>query len=99
MMFWKKAKNENISFPNYFYFDMCVWVNQSNMTDKEKKDNPLYWITDGYLKIYEYKQARRIAFWKASKEEIQQTIELPNFEYGIFEEITWISKEDIQKKI
>jgi len=39
------------------------------------------------------------AFKKASKEEIQKTIELPNFDYKIFREITGITKKMILKKL
>jgi hypothetical protein len=69
------------------------------MTAEEKKDNPLYWITGGYLKKYEYKEARKIAFDKASVEEIKQTIKLPKFDYKIFEKITGISKKMIQDRL
>ena len=98
-MFWKETDKKEILFPNYFYFDLCVRVYPSEMTDEEKKNNPLYWITDGYLKKYEYKEARNIAFDKASKKEVQQTIKLQNFNYKIFEEITGITKKMIQDRL
>ena len=69
------------------------------MTPDEKKDNPLYWITEGYLKVYEYKDARKKSFDNASKEEIKKTIKLPNFDYGIFEEITWITKKMLSDRL
>ena len=98
-MFWKDIQKQNIFFPDYFYFDLCVWVSQQDMTNEEKKDNPLYWITDGYLKKYGYKEARKISFDNASKKDVQQTIELPNFDYKIFEEITGITKKMIQERL
>ena len=38
------------------------------------------------------------AFKNASKKEIKKTIELPNFDYIVFEKITGITKKEIQKK-
>ena len=69
------------------------------MTDIEKRDNPLYGITNGYIKKLEYKDARKIAFDNCSNEEVEQTIKLPNFDYKIFEEITGISKKMIEKRL
>ena len=98
-IFWKETKVKDIEFPNYFYFDLCIWRDPNDMTPDEKKDNPLYWITEGYLKVYEYKDARKKSFDNASKEEIKKTIKLPNFDYGIFEEITWITKKMLSDRL
>ncbi len=77
------------------------------MTDSEKKDNPLYWITDWYLKKLsnkvdknEYmKDCWRLAFDNADKEDVAKTLLLPHFTYEKFEEISWISRADFDKKI
>lgn len=98
-MFWKKTENENIIFPSYFYFDLTKRIYSSDMTDKEKEQYPLYWITNWFLKKYDYKEARKIAFDKCSKKEVQQTIALPNFNYKIFKYITGITKKMIQDKL
>ena len=98
-MFWKKAIDENIVFPNYFYFDLTKWISSSDMTDEEKIQYPLYWITNWFLKTYEYKEARKMSFDKASKEEVEQTIKLQNFNYEIFEQITGITKKIIQDRL
>jgi len=99
LMFWKKARNENIIFPNYFYFELTKWIYPSDMTDLEKKDNPLFWITNWFLKIYSYKEAWKLSFDSASKKGIEQTIDLKNFNYKIFEQITGITKKMIQDRL
>lgn len=98
-MFWKKAEKNNISFPNYFYFDLTKWIYPSEMTVEEKNQYPLYWITNWYLKVYKYKEAWKLSFDKASKKEIEQTIEIQNFNYKIFEQITGITKKMIQDRL
>lgn len=77
------------------------------MTDEEKKDNPLYWITDWYLKKLSdsndkdqfMKDCRRISFDKADKEDIRKTLDLPHFSYEKFEIISGITKADFDKKL
>ena len=46
-----------------------------------------------------YKEAWRKAFKTATKEEIEQTISLPNFDYSVFEEITGISEMMLKKRL
>ncbi len=98
-IFGKEVKVKDIKFPNYFYFDLTKWIYASEMTVEEKIQYPLYWITDWYLKKYGYKEAWLLSFEKASKEEIKQTIKLPNFDYKIFEQITGITKKMIQDRL
>ena len=45
------------------------------------------------------KDAFREAFIKASLDDVEKTLKLPNFDYAIFEEITGISKNDFDKKL
>ena len=45
------------------------------------------------------KDAFREAFIKASLDDVEKTLKLPNFDYAIFEEITGISKSDFDKKL
>ena len=89
----------NISFPSYFYFSMTDWIYSSDMTEQEKIDNPTHLTTWWSLRKYDYKTKFIESFEKASKQEIQQTIDLPNFDYKIFEEISWISKKMIVDKL
>ena len=96
-----------ISFPDYFSYDTVIWISEKDMTDKEKEANPSYKTTEWYLKKLsesedkdEYmKDCRRISFNKADKEDIAKTLELPHFDYKKFENISWISKEDLDKKL
>jgi hypothetical protein len=87
---------EDISFPSYMDFDLCEWVNENKMTDEEKEKYPEYKVTGGYLKTYEYKEAWQKAWDEASDEEKQKTLELPNFDADIFEEITGINVREWQ---
>ena len=45
------------------------------------------------------KDAFREAFIKASLDDVEKTLKLPNFDYAIFEDITGISKSDFDKKL
>ena len=92
-------KIENIDFPSYFVFDLTEWVDVDDMTDREKIENPDYETTGGYLKEYSYKEAWKKSFEeKCDKEQSEQTINLPNFDYDIFEEITGITKKMLDDK-
>ena len=77
----------NINYPSYFYFDLTEWIEDESKTE------------GGYLKVYNYKEAWKISFEKASKEDVAKTLELPNFDYALFEEISGITKEMIQRKL
>jgi len=82
---WGKAKK-----PNFLYFELTEWIESEKMTNKEKEENPSYKNTGGYLKVYEYKEAWKIAYDKASNEEIKQLKALPNFDAEVFKEISGI---------
>jgi len=94
-----KVKREDIKYPNYFYFDLNVWVEVKDMSDKEKEDFGWYKTTNGYLKKMEYKEAWKQSFDKTTKEDVALTLKLPNFDYKLFEEISGITKEDFDKKL
>ena len=68
------------------------------MTEDEKKYYWWYKTTDGYLRTTGYKEAWKLAFEKADKDGIKQTLKLPNFNYKLFEEITGITKKMMQGK-
>ncbi|MEA2037489.1 MAG: hypothetical protein U9O94_08320 [Nanoarchaeota archaeon] len=98
-IFNRETKKTYIDFPDWFYFDFNKWVPVSDMTQQEKEKIGWYKTTGGYLKKQTYREAWKDAFDGASKEEIQQATELPNFDYGIFEEITGISKKKILARL
>lgn len=58
------------------------------------------WITvdDPFSSMFS-KRELRSRFEKADSDDIYRTINLPNFNYAIFEKITGISKEDFDKKL
>ena len=82
-----EVKREDINFPDYFYFDLIEWIEDKSKTE------------EGYLKVYDYKEAWKNSFEKADIEDVKKTLELPNFDYEIFEEITGISKRDFDKRL
>jgi hypothetical protein len=93
-------KREEIHFPSFLYFDLNVWVSHNTATDEEKKLHKKE-IEDcgGFLKILEYKEAFRLAWNKASKEEHKKLLELPNWDNEIFKKISGIDAEaEIEKE-
>jgi len=66
------------------------WVPEKKMNDEEKKSNPKFFVTKGYLKTIDYKEAWKIA-WKDTTEETKNFIKnLPNFDSVIFYDIAGI---------
>ena len=98
-IFNKPTKVENIIYPQYFYFELNEWVNISSMTDKEKENFNWYKTTGGYLKKIDYKEAWIKSFNETTKKDVELTLNLPNFKYKLFEEISGITKKMIQNKI
>ncbi len=78
---------EDINFPDYFYFEVVEWVD-----DEEH-------INDGKYESKDYKETFKESFNQTSKENIEKTLKLPNFDYKIFEEISGITKEMIEERI
>ena len=87
-------KREEIYFPNFLYFDLSVWVSHDTATEEEKeKHKKDIEVCGGFLKTLEYKEAFRLAWNKASKEEHKKLLELPNWDNEIFKEISGIDAE------
>ena len=97
-------------FPSFFYFDYLPteWISETDMTEEEKKSNPLYNIAWWYLKknipntaSEESKKewiqkAWRASRDKASEEDRNKIYALPNWDNEIFKEISWI---DVDKEL
>ena len=98
-IFNKRTNCNNISFPDYFYFSLCIWIKVEDMSDKDKKGYWWYKTTNGYLRTIGYKEAWKISFDKATKEDVTKTLKLPNFNYKLFEKISGITKKMIQDKL
>ena len=86
---------DEIDHPSFDEFYLNKWVSESNMTEEEKKNEPLFYVRGGYLKTYTWEEAWQ-NYWKDSdEEEKQKVLNLPNFDADIFKEITGI---DVNKE-
>lgn len=90
---------EILSLPDWIFFELTEWIDENEMSEDEKKNNPTYKVNKGYLKSYTYKDAWANAYNNASEEEIRDTINLPNFDYDVFEEISGIDLRNHNKII
>ena len=78
----------NAEKPNWMYVSLCLWVGESDMSDKEKDAYPSYATTGGYLKCYNsLHDAFKEAWDKAPREDKLLTFDLPNFDAKVFEEV------------
>jgi len=95
------VKRNDINFPSFLYFDLTIWVSHDTATDEEKRLHKTEIETcGGFLKTLGYKEAFRLAWDKADKEEHKQLLELPNWNNEIFKEISGIDAEaEIAKEI
>ena len=84
----KREKWDEAIKPSCLFFDVNVWVNYEDMTEKEKKEIGSSKYTGGYMKKLDYKEAFTASMKKATREEIEQVKKLPNFDSKIFEEIS-----------
>ena len=100
MIFNKETDVDCIEFPFYFYFELTEWICEDEMTESEKKENSEYATNQGYLKVYSYKEAWLKSFNEnCDKSQARKTINLPNFDYFIFEKITGINKKMLEDKL
>ena len=73
--------------------NVLAWVWDDDMTDKEKERHPEYLVTHGFLKHIEKETERQMWWNELSDEEKDIVMQLPNFDKGIFKEITGITVE------
>lgn len=89
-----KLKRYEICIPSFCYFDLTVWVSYDTATEKEKEEHKKeIEVSGGFLKTLNYKEAWRLAWNKASKEEHIKMLELPNWDNEVFKEISGIDAE------
>ena len=89
-----ELKREEIKFPDFLYFDLTVWVSYDTATEEEKEEHKKEIETcGGFLKTLDYKEAFRLAWDKADKEEHRKLLGLPNWNNKIFKEISGIDAE------
>ena len=87
-------RRDEINFPSFLYFDLNVWVSHDTATDEEKEEyKQEIEVCGGFLKTLEYKEAFRLAWDKADKEEHKKLLELPNWNNEIFKKISGIDAE------
>ena len=87
-------KRGDINIPSWCYFSLTVWVSHDTATEEEKEKYKREIETfGGYLKTLAYKEAWKLAWSKASKEEHKQLLKLPNWNNKVFIEITGIDAE------
>ena len=88
------VKRNDINFPSFLYFDLTIWVSHDTATDEEKRLHKTEIETcGGFLKTLDYKEAFRLAWDRADKEEHKQLLGLPNWNNKIFKEISGIDAE------
>ena len=95
-------KWDEIDHPHFNEFYITKWISEDEMTDEEKKADPNFYVRQGYLKIFTYKEAWA-NFWKYTDEENRKKfLALPNFDWTVFTEITGIEnnskKSELLKK-
>lgn len=83
---WRKSKYQ-ILFNN---FSLTLWIAESDMTDQEKIDHPKFYVAQGYLKKFKYKEACKNWWERLSDKEKKEVQTIPNFNKKIFLEITGI---------
>ncbi len=67
-----------------------TWVPTQDMSVEEKKENPSYQTTGGYLRVNDMREEWRKAYDNATPEDIELTKQLPAFDAEVFLEITGI---------
>jgi hypothetical protein len=93
LIFNKPCKREiweNCQKPDFIYFNLTIWINEFEMSDQEKIDNPKFYVASGYLKTYGYKEAWKKSWDNASLEDRKLILTLPNFDPEVFKEISGI---------
>ena len=89
-----KLKKDEVHIPQFCFFDLTVWVSGDNATEEEKKTyKKEISACGGFLKKLDYKEAWKLAWNKANKQEHLKMLELPNWDNEVFKEISGIDAE------
>lgn len=96
-----KLKKDEVHIPQFCFFGLTVWVSGDTATEEEKRTHKKeIHACGGFLKKLDYKEAWRLAWNKANKQEHLKMLELPNWNNEIFKEISGIDAEaEIAKEI
>jgi len=87
---WEKANK-----PDFLFFDLTYWVEESEMTDEEKTLDPGSHYRGGQLRKKDYKTAFKESWDNADPDDREKIKNLPNFDPQIFFEISGI---DLREK-
>ena len=91
---YTKLKRREIHIPAFCYLPLTVWVSLDMASDEEKEEHKReIEACGGFLKTLGYKEAWRIAWDRASKEEHLELLKLPNWDNEVFKEISGIDAE------
>lgn len=82
---WERAYK-----PSFLYFTQNEWVPSGSLSEQEKTEHPLYEVTGGILRRYEYKEAFQRSWEKADHGDRMRIKDLPNFDAEIFFQISGI---------
>ena len=85
-------KRSEIDVP-YIDLPITEWISEEKMTDEQKKSDPDFHVRGGTLIKRGYKEAWAIAWVKLTDDQKQKFLNLPNFDWAIFTEITGIEAE------
>ena len=72
-------------------YENSWWIYSANMSAEEKVAHPEHETAGGYLKTVDFKTACKMMWEKLSDDEKKAVVQLPNFDAGVFEEITGIN--------
>ena len=84
---------DDIDHPEFNNFYLNKWIPEADMTDEEKKSDPEFDVRGGYLKTYTWEEAWANYWRDSDDEEKQKVLNLPNFSWDVFTEITGIDVE------
>lgn len=85
---------EDIRFPDFFYFNLTIFVSYDTATDEEREQHKKdIEVCGGFLKTIPYKEAWRRSWGKATDEDRRKVLQLPNWNNDIFKEISGIDVE------
>lgn len=91
---YTKRKRRELRIPAFCYLHLTAWVSHDTASDEEKEEHKREIETcGGFLKTLGYKEAWRIAWDRASKEEHLELLKLPNWDNEVFKEISGIDAE------
>lgn len=88
---WNEIKD---SLPN-IELPLTHWTEEKEMSSQEKKDFKIYKEIGGYLKVLSYEDAWKEWWNKASQEDKNKILDIPQFDEEIFKGITGLDVKKI----